>query len=229
MARNVAVAGEQAAPSLPEWEALRADLAKYYRIAYGTEAPTLRERLRLWLTSSGFHCVAVHRLGELSWRLKGERPVAWLLCGGLFHALDLAVNLVHHVDIAARVGPGFYIGHPSTIYIGETRIGRNFSVTHNVTIGLGQSRGKEGLPAIGDDVWIGTGSIVYGDIQVGDGATIASGTVLSKSVPPRALVGGNPGRVLASDYDNGQLLADRSRGPRAPDPSPNGEPRPTTR
>ncbi|HUB10191.1 MAG TPA: hypothetical protein VMB50_24520 [Myxococcales bacterium] len=205
MARNVAV-GAPASPPSPG-EAFRADRAKYYRIAYGTEDPPLGQRARLWLGHFGFHCVAVHRLGELCRSLEGRRPVVRLPCALLFRALDLAVQLVHHVAIEAQVGPGFYIGHPSALYIGRTTIGRNFSVTHNVTIGIGHGAAAAGLPVIGDDVWVGTGSVLFGAIRVGDGATISSGTILSRSVPAGALVGGNPGRVLQSGYDNRALFS----------------------
>ncbi len=205
MKQNVALP-QGPEPTASVQEAFRADRAKYYRIAFGTETPPLARRVQLWIANQGFHCVAVHRLGELAWDLKGKRPLAWLAAASLFHALDAAVKVVHHVAVEARVGPGFYIGHPSTVYIGRTAIGRNFSVTHNVTIGIGHSSQSAGVPVIGDDVWVGTGSTLFGDIHVGDGATIASGSVLSRSVPPRSLVAGNPGRVIASGYDNHALF-----------------------
>jgi serine O-acetyltransferase len=113
------------------------------------------------------------------------------------------------VRIYADVGPGFFIGHAGMILIGPTVIGRNFSVTHNVTIGFGQSEAARGYPVIGDDVWVGTGSVISGAIRVGDGATIANGTMLSRSVPPRSLAAGNPGRVVLQGYDNSFLLGTR--------------------
>ena len=49
---------------------------------------------------------------------------------------------------------------------------------------------------IGNDVWIAAGSIVKPGLTIGDGAIIAAGTVLSKSIPPYAIVAGNPGRIV---------------------------------
>jgi len=49
---------------------------------------------------------------------------------------------------------------------------------------------------VGNDVWIGAGSIIKPGVNIGDGAIISAGTVLSKSIPPFALVAGNPGRVV---------------------------------
>ena len=49
---------------------------------------------------------------------------------------------------------------------------------------------------LGNDVWIGTGATVMGGITVGNGAIIAAGSVITKDVPPYAVVGGNPARIL---------------------------------
>ena len=188
-----------------ELERLVADLRKLYRVSCGTETPELPARLRLWATHFGFHCVAAYRLGRLARSVAARHRWASPLALGA-GLLGHAVELVHHVRIYADVGPGFYIGHAGNIFIGPTTIGRNFSATHNVTIGLGQGEGAPGYPIIGDDVWVGTGCVISGAVRVGDGATVAHGTMLSRSVPPRALAVGNPGRVVLQGYDNASLL-----------------------
>jgi acetyltransferase-like isoleucine patch superfamily enzyme len=65
---------------------------------------------------------------------------------------------------------------------------------------------SHGIPIIGNDVWIRPGATLTGPITIGDGATIAAGAVVSKDVPPRALVAGDPARVAIADYDNSALL-----------------------
>lgn len=198
----------------------RQDLEKFYRIELAGRAPTWRRRCKLWLTHFGLHCVAVYRLGR--WTREGRRrgnPLAFAV-HPLYESLCFLVKLVHHVDVfAASVGPGFYIGHVGTIYIGRTEVGPNFSVTHNVTIGIGAASGSEGVPVVGRDVWVGAGSILYGNIAIGDGATINGGTVLSRSVPERCLAGGNPGRVILRNYDNARLFGEWAS-PRSALPGP---------
>ncbi|MFQ2262621.1 CatB-related O-acetyltransferase [Aeromonas dhakensis] len=49
---------------------------------------------------------------------------------------------------------------------------------------------------IGNDVWIGTDSIILDGVNIGDGAVIAAGSVVTKDVPPFAVVGGVPARVI---------------------------------
>ena len=185
----------------------KADLEKYYVIGYGTKTPSFRQKIHLWAYNFGLHCVAVYRLGRYSESL--YRRVKWLaLPVVLVHRLmDYFVKYFHHVNIDdASLGGGFYIGHVGTIYIGPTTIGANCSLSHNVTIGIGHSEGKEGLPVIGENVWIGTGSIISGAISVGNNVTVMNGSILSRSVPDGCLVGGNPARVILQNYDNTHLL-----------------------
>ena len=52
---------------------------------------------------------------------------------------------------------------------------------------------------IGNDVWIGSGVNVLRNVRIGDGAVIGAGTVVTKDVPPYAIVVGNPGRICQED------------------------------
>ena len=49
---------------------------------------------------------------------------------------------------------------------------------------------------VGHDVWVGAGATVLGGVQVGDGAIVGAGAVVTKDVPPYAVVGGVPAKVL---------------------------------
>jgi acetyltransferase-like isoleucine patch superfamily enzyme len=62
---------------------------------------------------------------------------------------------------------------------------------------VGKVPGAQLLPTtIGNDVWIGHGSTVKAGVSIGDGAIVAAGSVVVKDVPPYAIVGGNPARVI---------------------------------
>lgn len=56
--------------------------------------------------------------------------------------------------------------------------------------------GDDGEVRIGNDVWIGANAIILAGVTIGDGAVIAAGAVVTKDVPPLAIVGGIPGRIL---------------------------------
>ena len=58
---------------------------------------------------------------------------------------------------------------------------------------------------IGNDVWIGEGVRILEDILIGDGAIIGAGTVISKDVPPFAVVVGNPPRIIRFRFTDDQI------------------------
>jgi acetyltransferase-like isoleucine patch superfamily enzyme len=55
--------------------------------------------------------------------------------------------------------------------------------------------GKE-TPIVGNDVWIASDVTIYSGVNIGDGAVIAGQSVVTKSVPPYAIVGGNPAKII---------------------------------
>jgi len=57
------------------------------------------------------------------------------------------------------------------------------------------------IPTIGNDVWIGSDVTLYSGITIGDGAVIAGQSVVTKSVPPYAVVAGNPARIVKYRFD----------------------------
>ena len=181
---------------------LKEDIKKYYLIDHGTDRPSLKDTLKLWLFNWGFHCVLVYRLGCFSKELYRKHRFLGIVPLNLFRVLNILVSLVHHVEILAKIGPGFYIGHAGNIYIGPTEIGSNFSINNNVTIGYGLASKRKGVPKVGNSVWVGTGSILFGNIEIGSGVTIMPGTILSKSIPDNCLAGGNPGRIIKTSFDN---------------------------
>lgn len=188
--------------------ALAADLEKCYAIALGTRRPSLLWRLGAWIWYFEIPCVAVYRLGRWAFRARERVGVLALPFLATYVVLDFFVRLVRHVEIShrAEIGPGFHLGHPSSIFIGPTRIGANCNLTHNVTIGVGLGGQPTGIPVIGDNVWIGPGATLTGGISIGDGATISAGSVVARDVPAGALVAGNPARVVHATYDNRALL-----------------------
>ncbi|MEW6050264.1 MAG: serine acetyltransferase [Candidatus Zixiibacteriota bacterium] len=185
----------------------KTDRRKYYRITHGTESPSMLRRLFTWVFNYGFHCVMAYRFGAWAGRVYKANRFLGLPFKLIHLVLSCWMKMFYHMSLEdGSFGPGLYIGHIGTIYIGPTTIGANCSLTHNVTIGIGQTEGAVGLPTIGDNVWIGTGAVISGPIQIGNGVTIAPGCILSRSVPDGCLVAGNPGRVVLREYDNRRLF-----------------------
>jgi serine O-acetyltransferase len=93
----------------------------------------------------------------------------------------------------ADIGGGLYIAHPVGCVVQAERIGRNVTIIGPVTIGY---RNTARWPRIGDDVYIGTGARVLGDIELGDGCRVGANAVVLHDVPAGATVVGIPARVV---------------------------------
>lgn len=61
------------------------------------------------------------------------------------------------------------------------------------------------LPVIGNDVWVGYGVTILNGVNVGDGAIIAAGSVVTKDVPPYSIVGGNPAKVIRLRFSENEI------------------------
>lgn len=93
------------------------------------------------------------------------------------------------------IGKGLVIHH-SDNWDFSSNLVANFPLT-NVS-GTGISKGRV---AIGSDVWIGEDAKILSGVTIGDGARVAAHSVVSKSVPPYAMVAGNPAQVKYYRFD----------------------------
>ena len=59
---------------------------------------------------------------------------------------------------------------------------------------------------VGSDVWIGRESVIMPGVKIGDGSIIAAYSVVAKDIPPYAVAGGNPARVIKKRFDDEELM-----------------------
>ena len=100
----------------------------------------------------------------------------------------------------AAIGRGFFIDHGMGVVIGETAvIGDNVLLYQGVTLGgTGLEKGKR-HPTLGNNIVIGAGAKVLGNITVGDNSYIGANAVVIKDVPANSTIVGVPGRVTRQD------------------------------
>jgi len=101
-----------------------------------------------------------------------------------------------------RMGEGVFIDHGYGVVLGETCvIGNNVLIYHGVTLGAtGNEPDKNNRhPHVGDDVVIGCGALVLGNIKIGNGAKIGAGTLVVSNVPEGGTVVGEPGRLVGKE------------------------------
>jgi serine O-acetyltransferase len=101
---------------------------------------------------------------------------------------------------AAEIGHSFFIDHGMGVVIGETSIiGDNVTLYQGVTLGgTGKETGKR-HPTLGDNIVVGTGAKILGNIMVGSNSYIGANAVVLKSVPANSTVVGVPGHVTKQD------------------------------
>lgn len=172
--------------------------------------PAAREPLgviEVLLTYAGFHAIVAHRINHVLHRWHIPFFPRWF---------SQIMRFLTGIEIhpGAKVAPGFFIDHGMGVVIGETtEIGRNVTLYQGVTLGgTGKERGKR-HPTLGDNVVVGAGAKVLGNISIGNNVRIGAGSVVVKSVPDDCTVVGVPAevvrrggkRVEASALEHGDL------------------------
>ncbi len=96
----------------------------------------------------------------------------------------------------ARIGRSFFIDHGMGVVIGETTIvGDTVTLYQGVTLGgTGKERGKR-HPTLGNNIVVGAGAKVLGNVTIGDNVKIGANAVVISDVPANATVVGVPGRI----------------------------------
>lgn len=102
-----------------------------------------------------------------------------------------------------EIGTGTYLNRNTEIVAaGSVRIGRDCKIARDVII---MDTDQHELPGqalvvrpvtIGDRVWIGARAIVLKGVTIGDEAVVAAGAIVTRDVPARAIVAGNPARII---------------------------------
>ena len=139
--------------------------------------PAARNSLEVVLTYPGLHAVWGYRIAHLLWNLKLK------LLARIYSNWIRAVTGIE-IHPAAKIGRRFFIDHGMGVVIGATAIvGDDVMIYHDVTLGARTGGTGKRHPTIGNNVVIGAGARVIGDISVGNGVKIGANMVVTKSVP----------------------------------------------
>ena len=152
--------------------------------------PACKGYLQPFLFFKGFQALQTHRVAHWLWG-QGRQTLA-------FH-LQSRMSELFQVDIhpACRIGRGVFVDHGTGIVIGETAvIGDDVSMLQGVTLGGTGAEQGDRHPKIGRGVLLGAGAKVLGNIEIGDFAKIASGSVVLKPVPKGCTAAGVPARLV---------------------------------
>jgi serine O-acetyltransferase len=167
--------------------------------------PAAINTLEVLLAYPGFHARQSHRLAHTLFRW--HIPVLPRL---ISHISRFLTGIEIHPG--AKIGDGFFIDHGMGVVIGETsEIGDNVTLYQGVTLGGTSHQRTKRHPTLGNNVVVGVGAQLIGDITIGDNTKVGAGSVVVNSAPANATVIGVPGRVVAvrnPDTDTVERLPD---------------------
>jgi len=158
--------------------------------------------LEVLLTYSGIHVLVFHKIAQALHRLHMPLLPRWISqTGRFFTGIE--------IHPGAAIGKGLFIDHGMGVVIGETTIiGDNVTLYQGVTLGgTGKEKGKR-HPTVGNNVVVGAGAKVLGNIKIGDNSYIGSNAVVIKDVPDNSTVVGVPGRITKQDGKKIELSLD---------------------
>jgi serine O-acetyltransferase len=163
--------------------------------------PAARSVLEVLFLYPGLHAVWGHRIAHWLW----WRNFKWIA-----RAVSQLVRSLTGIEIhpGARIGPQLFIDHGMGVVIGETaEVGRCVTLYHGVTLGgTSLSKGKR-HPTLGDNVVVGAGAKILGDITIGSNSRIGANAVVVKPVPSNSVVVGVPGEVVVRSRPRPDLAA----------------------
>src|ERR1700690_2276834 len=152
--------------------------------------PAAKSRLEVYLCYSGLHAVWWYRINHWLWNHKLFFFARWF---------SQVARLLTGIEIhpGAKIGRRLFIDHGMGAVIGETAIvGNDVTLYQGVTLGgTGKEQGKR-HPTIEDNVVVGGGAKILGNITVGKNSRIGAGSVVLRSVPADSTVVGVPGHII---------------------------------
>ncbi|MEL6495650.1 MAG: serine O-acetyltransferase [Cyanobacteria bacterium J06623_7] len=160
-----------------------------FRIIFERD-PAARNWLEVLVCYPGLQALSLHRVAH------------WLYLVGIPFFPRLISHLARfftgiEIHPGAQIGRGVFIDHGMGVVIGETAVvGDRCLIYQGVTLGgTGKETGKR-HPTLGENVVIGGGAKVLGNIQIGNNVRIGAGSVVLRDVPSDCTVVGIPGRVV---------------------------------
>src|SRR5690606_26231569 len=127
-------------------------------------------------------------------------PLAYLFLRRFGRSLGIGIPV--QVDI----GPGFYISHFTGVFVNSNCvIGRNCNLSQGVTLGLANRGPRKGVPTLGDNVYVGPGVKIVGNVHIGNNVAIGANAVVTKDLPDNAVAVGIPARVISFNGSAGYV------------------------
>jgi serine O-acetyltransferase len=146
-------------------------------------------------SAQGFWALAIYRLGQ--WRYSIRTPILRKPFSLIYKILFKLIQIITGIELPceAKVGPNFVIDHFGSIIVsGYASFGANCRIRTGVVVGL-KNVDEPGAPQIGNNVDIGTGAKLLGNIRIGNNVIIGANAVVISDVPDDSIAVGVPATI----------------------------------
>lgn len=172
---------------------IKADIKRYTQDPQGFER--IRKILHLIFTQE-FYAVLTFRFG------KSIKKINFPIIGFILRVIYFFLNKIFAeicagvlLDLDSDIGKGFQIGHFGGVYI-KAKIGENCTVAQQVVIGYKGGFSGGGVPTLGNNVFVGAGAKIIGDVKIGNNVRIGANAVVVSDIPDNCTAVGIPAKVV---------------------------------
>jgi len=167
--------------------------AREYVASVFDRDPAAKSWIEVLLCYPGLHALWAHRINRWLWTHHLR-----LLARFLSQGSRLLTGIEIHPG--AQIGRRFFIDHGMGVVIGETTIiGDDVTLYQGVTLGgTGKEKGKR-HPTLGNNVVVGGGAKILGNITIGENCRVGAGSVVLNDVPDNSTIVGVPGHIIFRD------------------------------
>lgn len=191
-------------PRGPDWARLKylwyADLYRY------TGRVDARMFIKHMVITPGYQYTFVLRLCDA---IRWAKPVLlWKPLYLLFRFVLWRLEMSYGICIypGTQIREGLYIGHYGGVFVNPgTVIGKNCNLSMDVIMGWANRGPRQGVPTLGDNVYVGPGARIIGALRIGNNVAIGANCVVTRDVPDNAVIVGVPGRVISEQGVEGYM------------------------
>ena len=159
--------------------------------------PAAKSILSIILTYPGVKAVFMHKISNF-FHIAGFHLIARIISQTTRFFTGIEIHP------KAKIGKNLFIDHGMGVVIGETsEISDNVTIYHNVTLGgtspsinTNEQRNSKRHPTLEENVVVGSGAQILGPVVVGKNSLIGANAVITKDVPEKSIMAGNPAKKI---------------------------------
>ena len=160
-----------------------------------------KEFFEQWLKNPAFCFVMWFRIAQWARRTPLTKLVVYPFASFFLNRIHYRTGI--RLPLSVKAGPGLFLGHWGSMVISpRCTFGANCTLGNDINMGGAGGGNAQGVPQIGDNVFIGPGVRIAGPVKIGQNAAVMGNTLVTGDVPPNSIAIGVPHRISGrQDYN----------------------------